>query len=614
MSAPQPVGNDQNIGRFQVLRILGQGAEGVVYLACDPKLDRQVAIKTTTIGNAEEQFLADLLLSTASTASRLNHPNIVPVFEVGMHDGSPFVVFEYVEGRTLAQILAADGPLPMARAVVMMSQILSGMALIHDRRLIHGDIKPANILVGADNRARVADFGLLRHEHATDIDHASGTLRYMSPECFDGSVTDCRRDVYALGLLFHEMLTGEPVVKNIGDMDSIIARILHDIPQPPSDRNPAIATEIDTVVLKALGKHPDERFKDAGEMKAALDRFRVPVADAGRVELSHQVVHATVEFLLRRMAHKSDFNALSTSVASINRLTRDISDASIKSLSDNVMRDLALTQKLLRLVNSAAMGNGKVTKVSDAIAILGVGQLRSMATAMMLSNGASGKKSPAIAAALTDAFVAGLVSRNVGRLAGIADVEELFICGMFSLLGELLVLYYLGEEHAEIERRVAMEGVETEAATRAVLGLSFQELAIGVVSHWRFPPDIIKALSPLPAGNLPVPAGNEDRMWHSAAYARELCTLARLPDPVVRLSSLEAHVERFTPLLRMDIDVVRKLMTRSVEVAGTYIAAAGFAASKTPMLEGMSALCEMPDPEVDMPTIADRTTVILRPV
>ena len=166
MSDLQPVSHDHYIGRFRVVRVLGRGSEGVVYLAHDPKLGRDVAIKTSSLGASPDPLLAELLVTTAQTASKLSHPNIVPVFEAGMNGGAPYVVFEYVEGRSLAQILAADGPLTMARAVVMMSQILSGVAQIHERSLIHGDIKPANILVGNGDRARVADFGLLRHEQA----------------------------------------------------------------------------------------------------------------------------------------------------------------------------------------------------------------------------------------------------------------------------------------------------------------------------------------------------------------------------------------------------------------------------------------------------------------
>jgi HD-like signal output (HDOD) protein len=272
-------------------------------------------------------------------------------------------------------------------------------------------------------------------------------------------------------------------------------------------------------------------------------------------------------------------------------MSAEIDDASIKTLADTVMCDFALTQKLLRLVNSAAMGARKVTKVSDAITILGVGQLRAMATAMMLANGGGASKSPAVAAALTDAFVTGLISRNIGRMSGLAAVEELFICGMFSPLGELLALYYLADEYAEIVRRVAEEGVQSIAAAREVLGLTFEELGIGVARHWQFPPAIINALAPLPPGDLQPALEPAARLWQCAGYARELCALARITDAAAREHALEAHIRRFAPSIRIDAAKVRELMTHSVEVAGNYIAAAGFSVSKTATLEGMSALC-----------------------
>ena len=590
MSAAQPISDELFIGKFRVLRILGRGSEGVVYLASDTKLDREVAIKTNTLGQTADPLLAELLVRTAQTASRLSHPNIVPVFEAGMHEGSPYVVFEYVEGRSLAQMIAADGPMSLSRAVVMMSQILAGIAQIHERSLIHGDIKPANILVGADDRARVADFGLLRHEMATNVDHTSGTLRYMAPECFDGNGTDCRRDVYALGLVFYEMLTGQAVIDR-GTMNTQINRIINELPSSPSAANPRVPRELDEIVLKALRKDPARRFQNAAEMKRALDRIRVSNDTQDHVQVREAAVHSTVEFLLRRMAHKSDFPALTSSVTNINRMSEAMDAASMQTLTDTVMRDFALTQKLLRLVNSASMGAGKVTKVSEAITILGVGQLRAMATAMLLTGGGNGKKSPGIAVALTDAFVAGLISRNVGRVMGNNAVEELFICGMFSPLGELLCLYYLGEEYTEIARRVFETGMQADAAARAVLGISFEELGMAVARHWQFPPTIVNALAPLPPGVLKPSQDPAARMWQCAVYARELGTLARLHDADVREGALAAHIARFAHCIPLDAARVRELMSRSVEAAGNYIAAAGLSVSKTAMLEGLSELC-----------------------
>lgn len=591
MSALQPVTTDRRIGRFRLLRPLGQGAEGVVYLAADPELSREVAIKTLTLGTAPDPARIEQLLGAARTAGALSHPNIVPVYEAGIEAGHPYVVFEYVEGTTLARQLASGGPMPMAEAVIMMSQILAGAAQLHARQFIHGDIKPANILVGTNGVPRLSDFGLARIARAGTADAtASGTVRYMAPEYFDGRPVDCRADVFALGLVFHEMLTGETVFGK-GSAHAQIYRVVHEAAPAPSTRNARIAPEIDAIVLKALHKDPAQRFTDAADMRRALDRVRVAPAAADRVVVREQAVHGTVEFLVRRMAHKSDFPALSASFSRINRISSQADDSSIRSLSDMVMRDFALTQKLLRLVNAAAVGAGKVTKVSQAITILGVGQLRAVATAMMLAGGGHSVKSPQIGAALTDAFVAGVIARNVGRMTGLAAVEELFICGMFSPLGELLALYYLADEHGEIARRIAEDGIEPDAASRAVLGLTYDELGSAVAQHWQFPPEIVSALAPLPPQAPSAARSTADRLWHCAGYARELCALSRKTDPAARESALQAHIERFAGTIAIDPAKVRELMMHSVDIARKYVAAAGLPVSNTPMLEGMRALC-----------------------
>ena len=184
--APPSVG--KRINRFRLLRPLGYGAQGVVYVAYDPQLDRQVAIKTLVLGK-HDPHQAQMLIAGARCASSLSHPNIVPVFEVGLHAGQPFVVFEYVEGRTLAALLQADGALPMASAVVLMSQILAGMAHVHASGLLHGDIKPANILIGANGIPRVTDFGISRRALAAAGEAvSSGTVEYMGPEGLGGRV------------------------------------------------------------------------------------------------------------------------------------------------------------------------------------------------------------------------------------------------------------------------------------------------------------------------------------------------------------------------------------------------------------------------------------------
>ena len=592
--SPQPVPTDTSregvgaqIGRFTILRQLGRGSEGVVYLARDPELDRDVAIKTRSPDQAPNRQIAELLVNTARTASTLSHPNIVPVFEAGMHQGTPYVVYEYVPGPTLARLLASRGPLPMARAVIVMSQVLAGVALIHSRGLLHGDIKPGNILVGTDGRARLADFGLMRDANAQHVRPTSGTLRYMSPECLDGSPVDCRRDIYALGLVLVETLTGKAVVPD-GQRAEVIEIIRNQAPARPSELNPRVPAMIDAIALKALQKAPSERYSDAAEMKRDLDRIRVPVNGDGSVELRESANHSTVEFLLRRMAHQSDFGALSVSLAGINRIGSAGEDVSFIQFAELVMRDFALTQKLLRVVNGASVGAGKITRVSDAIAVLGLTQVRALTVGMALAGGAG--KSPAVAAALTEAFVAGVIARNLGRALRVASAEELFICGMFTALGDLLALHYLPEEHAEILRRIVHEDTNAVAAARSVLGIGLGELGDAVARHWQFPMEIVNALSPPPEGVLAAATDIPGRMQHCTAYARELCGLARAASADQCEAAFTAHVARFAQSVPVRPQAMRELLARSVELARGYAAGAGLPVAETPMLAGMRQL------------------------
>ena len=591
MTLLDPPSEMKSINRFKVLRPLGQGAQGVVYEALDPSLERQVAIKTLLIDDDTDPFHADQLIAAARRASSLgSHPNIVQVFEVGMHEGEPYVVFEYVEGMTLAALLRAQGGLPMARAVIMMSQILAGIAHVHTGGLLHGDIKPANILIATSGIPRVTDFGISRPALAAAGEPvSSGTVQYMAPESISEGRSDYRSDVFALGLLFHEILTGQPVFDADNEY-AVIYKILNESVAVPSTSNPRIDRRIDEIILRAVHRDPARRYADAGEMKADLDRFRVPTAST---ELKENVVHSTVEFLLRRMALKSDFPALSASFNRINQLTAQADNASLRAISDLVIRDFALTQKLLRVVNAASVGAGKVTRVSQAITILGMSRLRAVAIAMMLANGGRiGPSCPAVAAALTDVYIAGVIARDIGRLVGVKAAEELFICGMFSRLGQLLTLYYLKDEHEEIQRRVADEGINPTAASRTVLGLSFDQLGVAVARHWNFPEAIVRGMHPLADGEIAAGGSDLERLWHCAAFARELCALARIEATEDRELAFVVHLQRFSRPVPVEAVEVRKLIAASVDAALQHVTASELKLTHTSLLDGLRELAE----------------------
>ena len=201
----------KQIGRFEVRRELGRGAQSVVYLGFDPKLQREIAIKTLHFSNPDPQENA-VLLGEARTVSRLRHPNIVPIYEAGEEQGDLYLVFEYVPGKTLAEFLRDSGTLPPVRAVTILRAILDALAHAHAQGVIHRDLKPSNILLDEHGTPRVMDFGLAARIEGEGEAEYSGTPSYMAPEYVERREISERIDVFAAGLILFEMLVGRRAV------------------------------------------------------------------------------------------------------------------------------------------------------------------------------------------------------------------------------------------------------------------------------------------------------------------------------------------------------------------------------------------------------------------
>ncbi len=265
----------KRIDRYEVLAQLGQGAMGVVYRARDPQLERVVAIKTLRrdLGLPPEQFteLKTRFYQEATAAGRLNHPNLVAIYDVVEVEGVPHIVMEYLEGRTLAEIITREGPLPPRRAVDLITQICSALEYAHAHGVVHRDIKPGNILVNASGGAKLSDFGIARisGSHLTQTGVLVGTPAYMSPEQLNGAMVDGRSDLFSLGVALYEALTGVNPFK-ADELAATLYRVVHADPVPLQAKNPTVPPDLDTAVTRALAKTPDERYPDAGAFAAAL--------------------------------------------------------------------------------------------------------------------------------------------------------------------------------------------------------------------------------------------------------------------------------------------------------------------------------------------------------
>lgn len=268
----------QRIGRYQILGELGRGAMGVVLRAYDPSIGRIVALKTIRLASssaAERAKHAERLRREAKTAGRLSHPNIVTVFdffeEGAAGEESAYVCMECINGPALEQSLAAGKPLSSATVLHILSQCASALDYAHQKGVIHRDIKPGNIMLHEDRQVKIADFGIAKvlNEELTVTGTMMGTPSYMSPEQVESRELDGKSDQFSLAVVAYELLTGEKPFPGYS-MASIVYKVCHDAPQPPSQVNVSLGQAVDAVLAKALAKRPADRFPAVADFVTAL--------------------------------------------------------------------------------------------------------------------------------------------------------------------------------------------------------------------------------------------------------------------------------------------------------------------------------------------------------
>jgi serine/threonine-protein kinase len=260
-------------GRYRIQRKLGAGGMADVYLAEDQELGRRVAIKILNGRHANDDQFIERFRREAKNAAALNHPNIVSIYDRGEAEDTYYIAMEFLDGRTLKELIVSRGAAPINVAIEYARQILSALRFAHRHGIVHRDIKPHNVLVDAEGRVKVTDFGIARAgtSQMTETGSIVGTAQYLSPEQARGGEVDPRSDLYSLGVVLYELLTGKTPFD--GDTPVEIAmKHLSNAPKPPSSLRPEIPTELDKVVLRALSKNPDERYQSADEMEADLER------------------------------------------------------------------------------------------------------------------------------------------------------------------------------------------------------------------------------------------------------------------------------------------------------------------------------------------------------
>ena len=264
------------LGRYDIVRVLGAGAMGVVYEATDPNLKRRVAIKTVRVGNLSRADAAEYearFRTEAYSAARLQHPNIVSVYDCDRYDNIAYLVMEFVQGQDLKHYLDSGNRYSLHESVSIMCDLLAALEYAHEHKIVHRDIKPANLLIEPNGRVKLADFGVARIQDSGEATRTQGgvvgTLKYMAPEQIEGRPVDSRSDMFAAGIVLYQLLTEcRPF-----DGDSyfaIVNQITNLNPPPPSSISPELPVELDAVIAKAMAKDKNQRYQTAHDFAFAL--------------------------------------------------------------------------------------------------------------------------------------------------------------------------------------------------------------------------------------------------------------------------------------------------------------------------------------------------------
>ena len=295
----------ESLGRYKLKRVLGKGAMGVVYEGLDPRLNRTVAVKTILVGEldpATAQEYSMRFAREAQAVARLNHPNIVQVYDFGEEGEIAYIVMEYIRGKELKAAFDTGERFTLRESTRLMTELLDAIDFAHNEGVVHRDIKPANVMVDHEGHVKLADFGVARisdpdRQGATQVGTMVGTPAYMSPEQVQGLKIDRRTDIFSAGVVFYQFLTGQRPFQG-GGAFSVAKRIVQDDPPAPSLIIDSISPEYDEIVSRALAKDPDKRFQSAGEFAEALQRAaeglpaEVPEDDSTQMLREEDLPHA----------------------------------------------------------------------------------------------------------------------------------------------------------------------------------------------------------------------------------------------------------------------------------------------------------------------------------
>mgnify|MGYP005805360831 CR=1 FL=1 len=599
------------LGRFELRRVLGQGAQSTVWLAFDPRLEREVAIKVMRPSSVSDDQAVAQWLQEARSVGRVTHPNIVPVYEADIQDRQPYLVFEYVAGNTLDQLIRQRGALPATEAVTLMLDVLDAVAVAHAAGVIHRDLKPSNVLVDSAGRARVMDFGIaarIRDRNSTEPDVSSGgTIGYLSPEAANGAAPAASMDIFSAGVVLAEMLMGKPLIAE-RDPYRAVYRVVHEQLMLPPGLGADVDDGLRAIVTRALARDTSQRFASAQAFRSALQEWAKPAADSAVDAAGATAANSgTLDFLLRRMRHKSDFPALSDSVVRIQSMAASDTE-SVNSVTNEILKDVALTNKLLRLVNSAHYARGgSISTVSRAVTLVGFNGIRNMALSLVLLEHMQDK---AHAAQLREEFLRSLMAGTIGsELCPVQrESEEAFIGAMFQNLGRLLVQYYFPEEASRVRSLMQSrrEPLTETAASSNVLGMTFEDLGLGIAKAWGLPASIQRCMrKPSGAPPLVSPADSTERIRWIAQASNEMADVLLHSEPDQVATRMAEVTRKYARTIGANPKAVQAAIAKARQ---KLIDTAGVMEIRVAPGSGASKLLKAPDPQASLALLAEPDT------
>lgn len=557
------------IGRFKIIKQLGKGSQGVVYLASDNQLERNVAIKTIQLEKSTAKIKQQLLLE-ARTIAKLSHPNIITLYEMDEHLGTPYLVFEYVDGQTLKDFLIKKGTLSSKQAINLLTPLLNAIGYAHKRSVIHRDLNPTNIIITPQDTPRLMDFGIATLLGQRSEEGIWGTLKYMSPEQCNNEPVSAASDIFSMGLIFYEMVCGKKAI----EADNKFA-IIHAIVNQEIHYDDTLNPEIKKILQKSMAKDPQARYADALDMRQdLLDHLqRIAPETATTNKSSNSETNSTLQFLLRRMEHKKDFPTMSHQVIEISQKAKSDGDTSANILSNAILKDYSLSSKLLRLVNSPLYGHygGRISTISRAVVILGFEEVKNAALGLMLLDHLKDKnQASSLKEACISSMISGSLANGIASKMNIKDKEEAYICSMFHRLGKMLSIYYFPEEAEVIFDLVKQKNMKEQAAAESVLGVSFEEIGIAVGESWQLPAELIDSMHNLPPGELKKPLSQSDLLKHVSGFSNEYCELISSSSAAERQQNFEHLALRYNNSLNVSRSQMESILEDSLNEMEKY--------------------------------------------